>query len=113
MGDGVRVLTRTMRKIAKLTGQAGAKLRDRSRGVGLRLLEIARAARGKAPPSQARMKLAYGRLLNATGRVVGQAKRFSREIATGVKYSLAPARQAVLEGHRQLLDEMQSSDGVR
>jgi len=106
LGDGVRVLTRTMRKIAKLTGQAGAKLRDRSRGVGLRLLEIARAARGKAPPSQAKMKLAYGRLLNATGRVVGQAKRFSKEITTGVKCSLVPARQAVLEGHRQLLDEM-------
>jgi IS5 family transposase len=48
-----------MRKITQLTGQVGAKLRDRSRGVGLRLLEIARAARGKAPPSQARMKLAY------------------------------------------------------
>ena len=106
LGDGVRVLTRTMKKIAKLTGQAGAKLRDRSRGVGLRLLEIARAARGKAPPSQAKMKLAYGRLLNATGRVVGQAKRFSKEITTGVKYSLMPASQPVLEGHRQLLDEM-------
>src|SRR5207344_298322 len=25
---------------------------------------------------------------------------------TGVKYSLVPARQVVLEGHRQLLDEM-------
>ena len=49
---------------------------------------------------------AYGRLLNATGRVVGQAKRFSKEITTGVKCSLAPARQVVLEGHRQLLDEM-------
>ena len=106
LGDGVRVLTRTMRKITKLTGQVGAKLRDRSRGVGLRLLEIARAARGKASPSQAKMKLAYGRLLNATGRVVGQAKRFSNEITTGVKSSLVPARQTVLEGHRQLLDEM-------
>ncbi len=34
LGDGVRVLTRTMRKITQLTGQVGAKLRDRSRGVG-------------------------------------------------------------------------------
>jgi IS5 family transposase len=106
LGDGVRVLTRTMRKITQLTGQVGAKLRDRSRSVGRRLLEIARAARGKAPPSQAKMKLAYGRLLNATGRVVGQAKRFSKEITIGVKHSLVPARQVVLEGHRQLLDEM-------
>jgi transposase, IS5 family len=76
------------------------KLRDRSRSVGLRLLEIARAARGKAPPSQAKMKLAYGRLLNATGRVVGQAKRFSKEITTGVKHSLVPARHVFLEGHQ-------------
>ena len=106
LGDGVRVLTRTMRKITQLTGQVGAKLRDRSRSVGRRLLEIARAARGKAPPSQAKMKLAYDRLLNATSRVVGQAKRFSKEIATGVKHSMVPARQVVLEGHRQLLDEM-------
>jgi IS5 family transposase len=106
LGDGVRVLTRTMRKVTQLTGQVGAKLRDRSRSVGRRLLEIARAARGKAPPSQAKMKLAYGRLLNATGRVVGQAKRFSKEIAIGVKHSLVPARQVVLEGHRQLLDDM-------
>ena len=106
LGNGVRVLTRAMRKITQLTGQVGAKLRDRSRGVGLRLLEIARAARGKAPPSQAKMKLAYGRLLNATGRVTGQAKRFSKEITAGVKHSMVPARQMVLEGHRQLLDEM-------
>jgi IS5 family transposase len=106
LGDGVRVLTRTMQKITQLTGRVGAKLRDRSRGVGLRLLEIARAASGKAPSSQAKMKLAYGRLLNATGRVVGQAKRFSKEIATGVKHSMVPARQVALEGHRQLLDEM-------
>ena len=106
LGDGVRVLTRTMRKIAKLTGQAGAKLRDRSRGVGLRLLEIARAARGKAPPSQAKMKLAYGRLLNATGRVVGQAKRFATEIGDGVKRAADTRRQVVLEGLRRELESM-------
>ena len=46
-------------------------------------------------------------LPSATGRVVGQAKRFSKEITTGVKHSMVPARQmVVLEGHRQLLDEM-------
>ena len=75
-----------MRKITQLTGQVGAKLRDRSRGVGLRLLEIAaqRAARlRRAGKDEARR---YGRLLNATGRVTGQAKRFSKEITAGVKH---------------------------
>ena len=47
LGDGVRVLTRTMKKVTELAGAAGAKLRDRSRSVTHRLLEIGRAARGK------------------------------------------------------------------
>ena len=33
LGDGVRVLTRTMKKITGIAGGAGAKLRDRSRSV--------------------------------------------------------------------------------
>ncbi len=31
LGDGVRVLTRTMTKITKIAGAVGTKLRDRSR----------------------------------------------------------------------------------
>src|SRR5712691_8382992 len=37
LGDGVRVLIRTMKKITKIAGAAGAKLRDRSRSVKFRL----------------------------------------------------------------------------
>jgi IS5 family transposase len=37
-----------MRKITELAGVAGTKLRDRSRCVKWRVLEIARAARAKA-----------------------------------------------------------------
>jgi Transposase domain (DUF772) len=33
LGDGVRVLTRTMKKITEIAGKVGTKLRDRSRGV--------------------------------------------------------------------------------
>ena len=47
LGDGVRVLIRTMKKITAIAGKAGAKLRDRSRSVKLRVLDIARAARSK------------------------------------------------------------------
>ena len=76
LGDGVRVLIRTMKKVTAIAGKAGAKLRDRSRTVKLRVLDIARAARAKGPQSQEKLKLAYGKLLNSTSRVVGQAKRF-------------------------------------
>ena len=92
LGDGVRVLTRTMKKIAGIAGGAGGKLRDRSRSVKLRMLEIARAARSKRAPSQAKLKEAYRKLLNATGRVVGQAKRSPKRSATASSLPLAPNR---------------------
>ena len=79
LGDGVRVLIRAMKRITKIAGAAGAKLRDRSRSVKLRVLDIARAARSKAKQGQEKLKRAYGQLLNSTSRVVGQAKRFSIE----------------------------------
>ena len=85
LGDGVRVLIRTMKKITKIAGAAGAKLRDRSRSVKLRALEIARAARSKAKQSRGKLQRAYASLLDSTSRVVGQAKRFAQEVADGVK----------------------------
>src|ERR1700727_108036 len=52
LGDGVRVLIRTMKRIGKIAGETGAKLRDRSRSVKLRVLDIARAARSRAKQSR-------------------------------------------------------------
>ncbi len=95
-----------MKKISRLTGAVGAKLRDRSRSAKLRMLEIARAARGKVPPSWDNLKQAYGKLLDVAGRVVGQAKRFSTEIGEGVKRCKGMVQQAMLEGQRQALDAM-------
>jgi IS5 family transposase len=104
LGDGVRVLIRTMKKVRKITGEAGARLRDRSRSVKLRVLDIARAARAKGGPHKEKLQRAYGKLLNSTSRVVGQAKRLSREIAEGVKQASGVLEQLALEGLRQQLD---------
>jgi transposase, IS5 family len=106
LGDGVRVLTRTMKKITKIVGELGTKLRDRSRSVKRRMLGIARAARSKAKQGQEKLKRAYGQLLNSTSRVVGQAKRFSREIAAGVKRAADVLQQLALAGLRDQLDAM-------
>jgi transposase, IS5 family len=108
LGDGVRVLTRLMKKITKIAGAAGTKLRDRSRSVKRRLLEIGRVARAKGPINRDKLKQRYARLLDTTSRVAGQAKRFSAEIARGVKRSTNVLKQLALEGLRQELDEMRS-----
>jgi len=102
------VLTRAMRKITEIVGKAGTKLRDRSRSVKLRLLEIGRVRRAKGPINQDKLKQRYRQLLNTTSRVVGQAKRFSEEITQGIKRSKDVLKQLALEGLRQKLDEITS-----
>jgi IS5 family transposase len=106
LGDGVRVLTRVMKKITGIVGEAGAKLRDRSRSVKYRVMEIGRAARAKGPQSKTKLEKAYGNLLAATSRVVGQAKRFVHEIADGTKRAGGIVRQAKLQLLRHELETM-------
>jgi len=104
LGDGVRVLIRAMKRIGEIAAQQGAKLRDRSRSVKLRILEIGRIARTKGGPNRERLQKGYEKLLSTVGRVVGQAKRFSKEITQGVKRSADVMQQAALEGWRKELD---------
>ena len=106
LGDGVRVLIRTMRKVTKIVGDKGAKLVDRSRSVKWRVLDIARAARAKGKRRPERLARAYRQLLNSTSRVVGQAKRFSGEIAQGLKCARSVTQQLRLEGLRRQIDAM-------
>jgi IS5 family transposase len=104
LGDGVRVLIRAMKRIGEIAGQQGAKFRDRSRSVKFRVLEIGRVVRTKGGPNRERLRQGYQKLLSTVARVVGQAKRFSREIGKGVKRSTDVMQQAVLEGLRKELD---------
>ncbi|MGY4287809.1 hypothetical protein ACVWXO_007029 [Bradyrhizobium sp. LM2.7] len=106
LGDGVRVLIRTMKKVTEIAGAAGTKLRERTRSVKLRLLDISRIVRAKGPLNHERLKQGYRKLLNSTSRVVGQAKRFSHEISTGVKRARGILKRLALQGLRQELEAM-------
>jgi IS5 family transposase len=103
LGDGVRVLTRALKRITKLAGTAGAKLRDRARSTRRCLIQIGRASRSRAEQGKERMRQCYRRLMAITGRVVGQARRFSCEIAEGIKRCTCPLDQAAVEGDRTYL----------
>ena len=106
LGDGVRVLTRVMKKVSQVANGAGTQLRDRSRSVKLRVVEIARVSRSKSQQGQERMKKLYGKLLDTSGRVAGQARRFVQEIGDGVKHSSDVLKQAALEGMQHELETM-------
>jgi IS5 family transposase len=106
LGDGVRVLTRLMKKVSQIAGEAGTKLRDRRRSVQRRLMEIGRASRSKGETAQERVKSLYGKLIEITGRVAGQAKKFSTEIGQDVKRADGVVEQATLHALKQELDTM-------
>jgi transposase, IS5 family len=106
LGDGVRVLTRTMKRIAEITGRAGTALRDRTRAVGYQVRHIARASRSRVRQGQERLTSSYRKLLYHTARVVGQAKRFAAEVATGRKRARGLLDQLRLEAHKAYLQRM-------
>jgi IS5 family transposase len=105
LGDGSRVLTRLMYKVTAIAGEAGTKLRNRMRSVQRRVAEIARASRAKGDKIKEKVPPLYRKLLDITGRIVGQAKRFSGEIASGVKRSADVLKQAALDGLKREIDE--------
>jgi IS5 family transposase len=102
LGDGVRVLTRIMKKVTAVAGKAGTRMRDRGRSAKLKVLAIARASRNKTEQGRQKMKNAYLKLLEITSRVAGQAKKFSREIAGRIKRG----NLSVLHKAKQQLDAM-------
>jgi len=85
LGDGVRVLTRVMKKVSQAAVSAGTQLRDRTRSVGRRVLAIVRVSRIQGAQGQAKLRACYRKLLESVAAVVGQAKRFCEEIADGTK----------------------------
>ena len=96
------MLIRVMKKVTKAAGDAGTQLRDRTRSIKRRVLAIARASRNKTESGKEKLKQAYVGLLEATSRVVGQAKKFSQEIVEGIKRG----NRKTLRKARLQLDEM-------
>src|SRR3984885_737678 len=91
-----------MKKVTAVAGQVGIQMRDRMRSVKRRMLENARASRDLSEKGKQKRALAYGKLLDVTGRVAGQAWKVSSQIAS--KGTRVP-RQVLQKAQRQL-DEM-------
>src|SRR5205823_6131860 len=79
LGDGTRVLTRTMKKIEAKSGGLKRKVRDRMRSVRKRVMAIALATRYRGKEGEERRKKQYRELLSLTRKVVNQAQRVLEE----------------------------------
>lgn len=94
LGDGIRVITRTITKLKIVAGQTQLKFRNRARSVNHRLLEIARAARRQGETGTAQLERSYGKLLRTAQRVVGASERAAQELGAQVKRSRNKKQQA-------------------
>jgi IS5 family transposase len=108
LGDGARVLTRTMQQIQAEVGSAGTAVRNRLRSVTHRLIEIGRASRGRGAGALARQQAGYQKLMAITRRVLGQAKRVAQEVRQGITRAGTLLGQVVVEGLAQHLEDVRA-----
>lgn len=92
LGDGARVLTRTMKKIETQAGQLKRKVRNRTRSISKRVIAIATASRHQGPEGEAQRKKQYKELLrysrqilNDTERVIAEVEEMSRKRKKGLR----------------------------
>ena len=80
LGDGARVLTRTMKKIETKAGKLKRKVRNRTRSVSQRVIAIATASRHKGPEGEAKRKKQYKELLRYSRQILNDTKRVIAEV---------------------------------
>jgi IS5 family transposase len=73
LGDGIRVLSRSLQRIACECKNGALEVVDHGRAVKHRLLEISRAAKSLTEANQERMRDSYRKLVGLTRSVVRQA----------------------------------------
>src|SRR5579863_8588347 len=80
LGDGARVLTRTMKKIETKAGKLKRKVRNRTRSISKRVIAIATASRHKGPEGEAKRKKQYKELLRFSRQVLNDTQRVIAEV---------------------------------
>jgi hypothetical protein len=80
LGDGARLLTRTMKKLEKRAGKLQRRVRDRTRSVNRRVFGIALAARHQGNEGEERRKKQYRELLRLSRQILNDTRRVIDEV---------------------------------
>jgi transposase, IS5 family len=83
LADGVRVLTRTLRRLSKQCLPGALRVVNRARAVKHRVLEIHRAAKSFTEGSRERLKESYKKLVALTTATVNLAQKTTQDLMTG------------------------------
>jgi IS5 family transposase len=106
LGDGVRVLQRTLARAEDLLPSLG-RMRDRSRSVRRRVIEISRSTGRRGEEGRQRRETSYRKLLRTVRPVVTAAKQVANKLGDGrVTRRLGFLDALAAEGLKQELDTM-------
>jgi IS5 family transposase len=83
LGDGIRVLSRSLKRIAAECKSGALEVVQHGRAVKHRLLEISRAAKSLTASNRQRLQESYGKLVALTRGVVGQASQTLQQWKNG------------------------------
>ena len=97
LGDGIRVLSRSLKRIAAHCQSGAVEVVNHGRAVKYRLLEISRAAKSQTEASQQRMRDSYYKLWGLTRKVVRQAS----EVVERLKERKLPVMGSLLRVEAQ------------
>jgi transposase, IS5 family len=92
LGDGARVLTRTMKRIEAKTGKLKRRVRDRMRSVNKRVIAIATAGRYQGEAGEQKRKKKYRELLRLTRQILNDTRRVMEETQSRRKPGLRKLR---------------------
>ncbi len=101
LGDGARVLTRTMKKIETKAGGLRKRIRDRLRSVSQRVIAISLAGRQPGAQAEERRRKQYAQLLTLTRKILNQARGVVEEVQ-----HFPPRRRRALRGLTATLETM-------
>ena len=105
LADGVRVLTRTLKRLRTAATDGGVRLRDRTRSVARHVFTITQLSRqAKQEPVKIRMRTLYRELMGRTRAVVREAEAAAHQVATR-RVRAAGIAQFAVEGLAQQLRE--------
>jgi len=100
LADGIRVVTRVAKRLEALVGRGRQALRDRTRSVTRRVLEIQYAAR--SPKTRDRLGASYRRLVATTRAVLRDAATMQRRAAQRVRTVTEATRRRVVRAQGKL-----------
>lgn len=83
LADGIRVLTRVLRRVSQECVGGAVKVVDHARAAKHRVLEINRAAKSLTETNRARLQQSYRKLVGIAHRVLRQAQKVSEDLLRG------------------------------